>query len=118
MSGKPTKDNPDPELNLGYKTPLKPKRKLPPMRSDALTKRPKRSKDNTEIFNKRSTCSSTVTGNILNAGASEEFEVVDCNAGDKLCSENNQSFRRPPHIIQDHGYFFVLEFHLLWSRGT
>lgn len=43
-SGKPTEDNPDPELNLGYKTPLKPKRKLPAMRSDAPTKRPKRCK--------------------------------------------------------------------------
>ena len=61
VSGKPTEDNPDPELNLGYKTPLKPKRELPSMRSDAPTKRPKGCKDNREIFNQRSTCSSTVT---------------------------------------------------------
>lgn len=105
-SGEPTEDNPDPELNSGYKTPLKPKKKLPAMRSDAPTKRPKRCKDNTEIFNKRSTCSSTVTGNTLNAGPSEELDVADCNTWDKLCSENNQSSRRPPHIIQDHGYCF------------
>ena len=47
---KPTEDNPDPELNLGYKTPLKPKKKLPPMMSHAPTKRPKRCKYNTEIL--------------------------------------------------------------------
>ena len=34
------------------------------------------------------------------------MDVADCNAGDKLCSGNNQSSRRPPHIIQDHGYCF------------
>lgn len=50
VSGKPTEDNPDPELNLGYKTPLKPKKKLPPMMSHAPTKRPKRCKYNTEIL--------------------------------------------------------------------
>ena len=47
VSGKPTKENPDPELKLEYKKTLKPKRKLPKVRLEIPIKCPKRDKSNT-----------------------------------------------------------------------
>lgn len=69
------------------------------MRSDAPTKCSKRCKDNTEIVNKRS-----ITEITLNAKPSEELDVAVMQG--THYPENNQSSRRLPHIIQEHGYCF------------
>ena len=95
-SGKPTEDNPDPELNLGYKTPLKPKRKLPQWGQTHL-----QSAQNVVKVYIYQYC-------YFKCWAEWRAGLADCNIGDKLCSDNNQSSRRPPHIIQDHGYCFGL----------
>lgn len=95
-SGKPTEDNPDPELNLGYKTPLKPKRKLPQWGQTHL-----QSAQNVVKVYMYQYC-------YFKCWAEWRAGLADCNIGDKLCSDNNQSSRRPPHIIQDHGYCFGL----------
>ena len=101
VSGKPTDDNPDQELNLGYRTPVKPTRKLPSARSGEPTKRAKGFRDHTQIVNRGYVGAMTET--TLNAGSRKEVDLAACNVGNKFYPDNNQSSRRPPHITHDHG---------------
>lgn len=103
VCGKATKENPDPELNLGYKKILKPKRKLPAVRLEIPTKCPKLDKSHKDIVQTGSLTSAfkEVNPNTLPS------EVLDsCSAGEEIPSENNQSSGGTAHIRQDHLYCY------------
>ena len=100
--GKPTNENPDPELNLGYKKILKPKRKFPAVRLEIPTKCSKLDKSPKDIVETGSTSAfKEVNPNTL------QSEVLDsCGAGEEIPPENNQSSGSTAHIRQDHVYCY------------
>jgi len=98
VRGKPTNENPDPELNLGYKKILKPKRKFPAVRLEIPTKCSKLDKSPEDIVGTGLTSAfKEVNPNTL------QSEVLDsCSAGEEIPPENNQSSGSTAHIRQDH----------------
>ena len=92
-SGKLAKENPVPELKLGYKKTLKPKRKLPKVRSEIPIKRPKRDKSMSDIVGLGSS-SSVVKDDNLNADLDELNEVLDCGSAGK------KSHQRIPRALR------------------
>ena len=114
-AGKPTDDNPDPVLKLGYERKLQSKRKLPAERTEPPVKRPKTclecllepdeqettnielvSIDVTTIPNKE-----TGVVNTTNTVVSEEKDTCDY-VGDHGMVESSR--KRPHHVTHDHSY--------------
>lgn len=109
VSGKPTEENPDPILNLGYEPKLVPKRKGPSPRSGPPKKRKKSVKRSNELAgnaDQAATNNGTSVDNPSTCSAESaeaiatETERLDCSpelSVEPECSSN---------LVHDHGYCY------------
>lgn len=109
VSCKPTAENPDPTLNIGYVQTTAPrKRKLPKERSSIPTKRSKNIED-TLNFNDRTnpSTSSTVNAGVLDDNASLDNDISSLNCNDaNECVDFESANTKLSNIIHDHNYCY------------